>query len=266
MQKWQSTFLSITALLLITFFFQNCGIVETPHQPGQSALSSLSIHAEPTIAAMECRQCHEQDRKDLAHYAGQDCRGCHTPTVWSAAQGMPHAANGSTSSSLLNCTECHGLTGSALTRLTVPDADHYFQATNCVGCHSDFSSFTEKLSFNHASQVQSGYCFECHNFDSGSYTSFTRVAPFNTTNSFTILDSVGVSARVGSDPNGVFSSPQMHSGSNMRQCALCHVYTAPTSPTVNVWQFVHRASNPGLPRLDETQASQNASCTVCHRH
>ena len=98
-----------------------------------------------------CKDCHEADRSDLYHYAGQDCAHCHpTEAGWGNNQEheflLPHP--GGNVEECINChpspenragefvcTDCH--------EQKATDAIHQifqgykFDSGACVGCHPD---------------------------------------------------------------------------------------------------------------------------------
>jgi len=99
-----------------------------------------------------CTDCHEDDRLDLYHYAGQDCAHCHPmESGWSGYQEHPFVLphdNGN----VAECFNCHddpanGASGYACLDACHPqketDAIHaafqgyYWESTACVGCHPD---------------------------------------------------------------------------------------------------------------------------------
>ncbi len=211
-----------------------------------------------TSSLTSCNSCHETDRPALPHVQATDCINCHNFTSWASVETMPHAASGATSGSTLDCVLCHGVSGTSTHKLATAASAHYFGATTCIGCHSNFSDFTQSLRYNHATKVQSGNCYECHNFNSGSYTSFTNLAQFNTTGSFTISTGLSVTGSFDGD-----SFTQPHSDPKMALCSSCHTYEAP-APGVNVWRFRHRPSNPGVPNYSEGQANTVPGCNSCH--
>lgn len=234
------------------------------HVPTSWLNTSTTPHSPvPT----QCAVCHgptgpyNRFPNDHIPTNGSDCIDCHQASVqsgfssWQGGVGMPHPASGPTAGSTLNCASCHDQNGVANNRLSVPVAQHYNQATTCVGCHSDYSNFTNQLRFSHPSTAL-GDCTSCHSFASGSYSSYTQVARFNTTNSFSISSSTGVTGTFDGD-----SFTSTHSTPALQQCYHCHSYTAPTSATSNVWRFVHRAS-----RLDRTAARNTQACNICHEH
>jgi len=98
-----------------------------------------------------CRDCHEDDRKDIYHYTGQDCAHCHpTEAGWGNNKVheylLPHALGTVEECSSCHpdeldragqfvCTDCH--------EQAQTDADHgafqgySFESSACVGCHPD---------------------------------------------------------------------------------------------------------------------------------
>jgi predicted CXXCH cytochrome family protein len=215
-----------------------------------------------------CQGCHSSQRpatygNNATHPATGDCAGCHQASLatsfaklndWAGGVGMSHAASGSTNTTAakgLDCYSCHGQTGTASKKLAVLASAHYQQATTCVGCHTDFSSFNS-LKFNHATNATT--CQNCHSFKSGTYTSFTNISKFNTSNSFTLSNSVNVSASK-SDDGQVLSFTKPHSDSHLTNCSACHSYTAPTAGA-NVWQWKHEPNG--------GRKSDNG-CNLCHQ-
>lgn len=125
--------------------FHNCGI-HTPKAAlsGSSGLGGGGFD-HSTVLAQACADCHEKDRKDSSHFAGQDCKGCHVPgTTWKDTQGS---------------------SGGALAHNPIPTA--------CNSCHSDGQAF-DRYPANHL-PVLGGDCIECHaNTIAGGFRDFTN--------------------------------------------------------------------------------------------
>lgn len=259
---------------LISASAQECSSCHTDKGGSWTTAGKATFHKSLTVTN-QCAVCHVAPVGLVSSSSGagsfnhsgigaQDCSGCHQTTLskivarvpaaidWDGGVGRPHALTGSTVGATYDCAGCHGPSGSANLKLSVPVASHYNQATTCIGCHSDYIDFATKLKFAHTAST--GTCNSCHNFSSGSYKSYTSVAKFNVSGTFTLSASTNVTGSSGGDS---FTAP--HSNTKMNLCSSCHKYTAPSTSTTNVWTFSHRPSNPGV-----TNSKSTNGCNMCH--
>ena len=227
-----------------------------------------------------CSNCH-LNLKPGPTYAGQDhssftatgtdCSSCHafpgtSPTApnWlGATGGMPHPATGSSVTSTLDCSTCHGPSGSSTKKLTTPIASHYAGISNgnrCTSCHINYAGFkgtTANLLYGHTNaSANSGGCVTCHAFTASQYTLLT------TTPSLTRPISAGSKSFSQTlNVTGTFDGDSFtgnHTNTKLTRCGACHQYATTTAAT-NVWTFKHRPNNAGI-----SNSKSTSGCNMCH--
>lgn len=136
--------------------YQNCGGIQ---QPKASSLSSVVRFSHKVLTNGEsCMMCHEKDRKSASHFAGQDCKSCHTTTSWLLVSGgTGHTVSQS------ECASCHG-SGGVRDSIALLKPSHFdIGGEDCLKCHqaTKESGFQNWKNGNaHSASLTS--CSGCH--------------------------------------------------------------------------------------------------------
>lgn len=230
----------VFTLSVVLFLFQNCGMVRTP-QSSNGGLSSAGFNHKVLTVDQQCMVCHEDDRPNLDHYAGQDCYGCHNTTIWAGGAGASH------NPIPVSCNTCHASTGTTPaidlnTHIAIDEATQ-----DCIDCHqgavaSGFVSWGGALpTVINLLEVTAG----------GTTRLGMEVPHPNNTNCTTCHES--------NQPPFV-NKARSYEHTGVEACVLCHL---PDSPNISSGRLTQESMSAGEHSSFTDISTQD--CTTCHR-
>jgi hypothetical protein len=189
------------------------------------------FHQMSGITSLACQECHEKNRKDVNHYPGQDCKGCHIPTSWKEATNFGHSPIPT------QCSACHG-DGQRFD--SYPTNHMVVGSTDCISCHrasinNNFANWTGGTFVHGPEIIAAKNCNSCHATDRPPVVTLTNINP--SINDARVIDKSHFAAK---------------------DCFACH--QAPTGTQLVNW----RGSNAGQYEHSNAAGGNINFCLSCH--
>ncbi|MGE0762746.1 MAG: hypothetical protein AB7N80_05660 [Bdellovibrionales bacterium] len=240
------------------FLFQNCNVLSRPQAVDMSSLSLLLFHDNFDVATLQCMDCHESDRKDVAHFAGQDCAGCHVP-----GPGWAVSADAAHNPVPVQCKSCHA-DGATYDRYPVGHMA-IASGSDCIDCHkasisAGFMDWKGGLFAHDATLIAGRNCSSCHAADRPPIVNSTNINP--SINDARVVDKTHFAAKdcfychnappTGNSWRGASANQYEHtdaSGIKLNFCLSCHM----------------RSEHVGVHGSVNSDLDTDGKCQQCHQ-